>query len=130
MNVKSSGNRCQGLTEAGRKVHKLCVETKSKPSDFADLSPVRCKFPQAAQLNCIVDSHAHTYILFTFLLKQASHYDCCRCPLQSTAQLQLLWCGPTAEPRVQFIAIAVAVFVCRGSDAAAAGEEAALGSSS
>ena len=33
---------CQGLTEAGRKVHKLCVETKNKPSDFADLSPVRC----------------------------------------------------------------------------------------
>ncbi len=30
----------QGLTEAGRKVHKVCVETKSKPSDFADLSPV------------------------------------------------------------------------------------------
>ncbi len=30
----------QGLTEAGRKVHKMCVETKSKPSDFADLSPV------------------------------------------------------------------------------------------
>ena len=30
----------QGLTEAGRKVHKVCVETRGKPSDFNDLSPV------------------------------------------------------------------------------------------
>jgi hypothetical protein len=117
---------CQGLTEAGRKVHKLCVETKNKPSDFADLSPVRCS-PAVRR---------SVYVPVSCFEARVSLRRR-RCPSRLTAPTQRLWyvislSQPQAPVVLSGAAAAVFVFVLRdkGTDAAAAGEEAALGSGS
>ena len=102
----------QGLTEAGRKVHKLCVETKSKPSDFADLSPVtRAGTPRrvlraAPLLDAVCGPGLAEFLHASALCVQAhdvtmdgaagvrwSRDCCCRCRWQWTQRTPRLWYG-------------------------------------